>query len=174
MAAGASAGAGNYPIPDIYQEQDNFEQADLSGFDEDIEISTDNQPSSADAQAYSVDEKTQMFNPQAGAFTQIEGFDQPPALDVYLYDAMRDVAYTLTGQPERIGREEGNEIVVPDINASRVHAEIRMEPDGSWVIADLASTNGLYINGRKIKSAPLRDADIITIGTTELEFQQLA
>jgi hypothetical protein len=104
----------------------------------------------------------------------IEGFNAEPLLDVYLYDAMRDTAYTLSGKPERIGREATCEIVVPDINASRVHAEIRLEPTGAWVITDLGSTNGLYINGRKIKSAPLRDADMITIGTTELEFQKLS
>ncbi len=75
--------------------------------------------------------------------------------------------------PERMGRESSNDIVIPDINASRVHAEIRCEPTGAWVITDLGSLNGVFINGRRIKSAPLRDADMIRIGTTELEFQNL-
>ncbi len=94
-------------------------------------------------------------------------------LEVYLYDEAHDTAYQLTGDPQRIGRESTNEIQIPDINASRTHAEIHMEPTGAWVITDLNSTNGLFINGRKVKSAPLRDADMITIGTTELEFQLL-
>lgn len=94
--------------------------------------------------------------------------------DVYLYDEARDWAVELTGQPQRIGREEGNDIVIPDINASRVHAEIMRQPNGVWVITDLDSTNGLLINGRKVKSAPLRDADMISIGATTLEFQQLS
>lgn len=93
--------------------------------------------------------------------------------EVYLYDEARDCAYQLTGAPERMGRESGNAIVVPDINASRVHAEIRCEPTGAWVITDLGSLNGVFVNGRRIKSAPLRDADMIRIGTTELEFQNL-
>lgn len=93
--------------------------------------------------------------------------------EVYLYDEARDCAYQLTGQPERMGRESGNAIVIPDINASRVHAEIRCEPTGAWVITDLGSLNGVFVNGRRIKSAPLRDADMIRIGTTELEFQNL-
>ncbi len=93
--------------------------------------------------------------------------------EVYLYDEARDCAYQLTGEPERMGRESANDIVIPDINASRVHAEIRCEPTGAWVITDLGSLNGVFVNGRRIKSAPLRDADMIRIGTTELEFQDL-
>lgn len=94
--------------------------------------------------------------------------------EVYLYDEERDRAYHLTGLPQKIGRESANEISVPDINVSRVHAEIRLEPtSGMWMISDLGSTNGLYINGRKVSSAPLRDADMITLGTTTLEFQDL-
>ncbi len=93
--------------------------------------------------------------------------------EVYLYDEARDCAYQLSGIPERMGRESSNDIVIPDINASRVHAEIRCEPTGAWVITDLGSLNGVFINGRRIKSAPLRDADMIRIGTTELEFQNL-
>lgn len=93
--------------------------------------------------------------------------------DVYLYDEMRDTAYQLSGYPQKIGRESSNDIVVPDINISRQHAEIRQERSGAWVIEDLGSTNGMYINGIKVKQAPLRDADMITIGTTKLEFQLL-
>ena len=96
------------------------------------------------------------------------------ASEVYLYDEGNDIAYKLTGRPEKIGRESSNDIVVSDINASRVHAEIHMEPNGTWIVSDMGSTNGLYINGRRVKSAPLSDADIILIGTTRLEFQLLS
>lgn len=94
--------------------------------------------------------------------------------EVYLYDEERDRAYHLTGLPQQIGRESSNEINVPDINVSRVHAEIRLDPvSGIWMITDLGSTNGLYINGRKVDSSSLQDADMITLGTTTLEFQDL-
>lgn len=95
-------------------------------------------------------------------------------LDVYLYDAARDIAYVLTGASQSIGRESSNSVVVHDANASRTHAEIHMEPDGSWIITDLNSTNGVFINGRQITSAALTDADMIRIGTTDLEFQKLS
>ena len=93
--------------------------------------------------------------------------------DVFFYDEDNDIAYSLTGAPEKIGRESTNEIVVSDINASRTHAEIHMEPNGSWIISDLGSTNGLYVNGRRVNAAQLRDADVVLIGTTRLEFQDL-
>lgn len=95
------------------------------------------------------------------------------AEDVYLYDEASDMAYKLTGKSQKIGRESVNDIVISDINASRVHAEIHKENNGTWVVSDLNSTNGLFVNGRRVKSAPLSDADIILIGTTRLEFQLL-
>ena len=104
----------------------------------------------------------------------IEAHPTKPVQNVFLYDEARDRAYKLTGDRQNIGRESANEIVVPDINISRVHAEIHMQPNGQWVVTDLGSTNGLYVNGQKVQSANLKDADMITIGTSTLEFQQLA
>lgn len=116
--------------------------------------------------------KTMVFGqaPAAGVQTP-----QPAAvnLNAYIYDVTNDRAFTLTGRPMGIGRESRNEIVIPDINASRQHAEIRMEPSGAWILSDLGSTNGTFVNGRQIKSSRLRDADRIIVGTTELEFQLL-
>ncbi len=59
----------------------------------------------------------------------------------------------------------------PDINVSRVHAEIRQDESGAWILTDLGSTNGTFVNGRQIKSTALHDADRIIVGTTNLEFQ---
>lgn len=115
--------------------------------------------------------KTMVFG-QAAA-PAAGGAAQAQDLQAYLYDVTNDRAFTLTGHPMSIGRESRNDVVVPDINASRAHAEIRMEPSGTWILSDLGSTNGTIVNGRKIKSAPLQDADRIIIGTTELEFQLL-
>ncbi len=93
--------------------------------------------------------------------------------DIYLYDITHDVAFTLDGRPEVIGRESKCDIVIHDINVSRAHAEIRLDASGAWILSDLGSTNGTFVNGRQIKSMPLRDADRITVGTTDLEFQIL-
>lgn len=95
----------------------------------------------------------------------------PEDLTAYLYDVTHDRAFTLNRPRMSIGRESINHVVIPDINASRSHAEIRQEANGTWVLSDLGSTNGTWVNGRRIKSAPLSDADMICIGTTDIEFQ---
>lgn len=124
----------------------------------------------------SADYTPSSFSQEAQAQPQVQAPSPVQAnkkMEVYLYDEENDIAYKLNGAPERIGRESSNDIVISDINASRVHAEIHMEPNGTWIISDLGSTNGLYVNGRRVKSAPLNDADIVLIGTTRLEFQNL-
>lgn len=95
----------------------------------------------------------------------------PEKLTAYLYDITHDRAFTLDRPRMSIGRESVNHVVIPDINASRSHAEIRQEANGTWVLSDLGSTNGTWVNGRRIKSASLSDADMIRIGTTDIEFQ---
>ena len=74
--------------------------------------------------------------------------------------------YTIMG----IGRGNDNSIVVSDINASRKHAELRYEDDGSWSIIDLNSMNGTQVNGRRVGSARLNSGDRITIGVTDFMF----
>ncbi|HEU4611160.1 MAG TPA: ATPase, T2SS/T4P/T4SS family [Kofleriaceae bacterium] len=63
-----------------------------------------------------------------------------------------------------IGRVQGNDIVLPKGNVSKRHARIVLK-DGKFIIVDLKSTNGTYVNGRKITS-PLvvKDTDKIYIG----------
>ena len=63
-----------------------------------------------------------------------------------------------------IGRVQGNDIVLPKGNVSKRHARIVLK-DQKFIIVDLKSTNGTYVNGRKITS-PLvvKDSDKIYIG----------
>ena len=128
----------------------------------------------ADQVEYSHSQQSQFVAPIPPAPATIPQVPSPQReKNVFFYDEENDIAYSLTGAPEKIGRESTNEIVVSDINASRTHAEIHMEPSGAWIISDLGSTNGLYVNGRRVNAAQLRDADIVLVGTTRLEFQDL-
>src|SRR6476620_412448 len=63
-----------------------------------------------------------------------------------------------------IGRVQGNDINLPKGNVSKRHSRIVLK-DGKFIIVDLKSTNGTYVNGRKITS-PLvvKDTDKIYIG----------
>ena len=94
------------------------------------------------------------------------------AVRARLIDTTNNRAYDLATSRLLIGRESKNDIAVQDINASRVHAELRREPQGTWVLSDLGSTNGTFVNGREISSQPLAEGDRITIGVTDFVFTQ--
>jgi hypothetical protein len=70
-----------------------------------------------------------------------------------------------------IGRSRDCDIVLGDSNVSRRHAEVRPTEDG-WTIVDLDSTNGVTVNGRRIRgSAPLRGGERIELGTSKVRFE---
>jgi ABC transport system ATP-binding/permease protein len=65
----------------------------------------------------------------------------------------------------RIGRAEDNDIVLADLGVSRHHAELRNTGDDGYVIVDLDSSNGTFLNGaRVIFTSPVTEQDIIGIG----------
>ena len=68
-----------------------------------------------------------------------------------------------------IGRSKDCDIQVADPNVSRRHAELRQEGAGYWMI-DLDSTNGVEVNGRRLKRAKLENGDRVTVGSTEIVF----
>ncbi len=70
-----------------------------------------------------------------------------------------------------LGRSKRCDIVLPDPNVSRQHAEIRLEGDGHAIV-DLDSTNGVKVNGREVKRAVLAEGDRIELGSTELRFER--
>lgn len=87
-----------------------------------------------------------------------------------LIDTAANRAFDLASARVSLGRESHNTITIPDINVSRNHAEITLSPQGMWIITDLGSTNGTYVNGRAIASQPLNEGDHISVGTTDLVF----
>jgi hypothetical protein len=70
-----------------------------------------------------------------------------------------------------IGRSKECDVQLADPNASRRHAELRREGASYW-ISDLDSTNGLEVNGRRLKRAKLEDGDRVTIGSTQIVFRR--
>jgi len=70
-----------------------------------------------------------------------------------------------------IGRSRECDIVLADANVSRRHAEVLPAAAGAWTIADLGSTNGVLVNGRRIPgSEALAAGDRIALGTAEILF----
>ena len=77
--------------------------------------------------------------------------------------------YTIGGAPLVFGREAGSDIVVPNKDVSRRHAEIFSSPQG-YVLVD-SSTNGTFVNGDRIEAQRvLARADVIRIGDHEFRF----
>ncbi len=70
----------------------------------------------------------------------------------------------------RIGRREGNDIRIDNLAVSGNHAKIE-KIDGSYIIVDLKSTNGTFVNNKKIVQARLRHLDEIMIGKHILIFE---
>ncbi|MFI6081942.1 FHA domain-containing protein [Streptomyces sp. NPDC051217] len=71
------------------------------------------------------------------------------------------------GRVMRIGRALENELVVSDLQVSRLHAEFTSTPDGRFQIRDLGSHNGTYVNGQPIPksgTALLGPNDIVGVG----------
>ncbi len=50
-----------------------------------------------------------------------------------------------------IGRTDENDITLPDVSVSRHHARLKRQDDGSYVVSDLASSNGTLARGRRVK-----------------------
>jgi FHA domain-containing protein len=70
-----------------------------------------------------------------------------------------------------LGRSRECDIQLADPNVSRRHAELRQEGASFWVV-DLGSTNGLEVNGRRVKRAKLDDGDTFTVGSTDVRFSR--
>lgn len=79
--------------------------------------------------------------------------------------------FPLGFEPVSIGRHGDNEIILPDPQASRHHAEIVMQ-GGRWVISDLGSANGTYVNGQLVVGPyVLGHGDRIRIGQTQFQVE---
>lgn len=76
------------------------------------------------------------------------------------------------GRRNIIGRGDESLVSLADRLASRSHLAIRFEPTGrNWILEDLGSRNGTWLDGMRVTSASLREGSLIRVGTTELVFR---
>jgi hypothetical protein len=79
--------------------------------------------------------------------------------------------FQLTQAPVTVGRQEGNTIILADPQTSRHHATIFWQA-GSFVIEDMGSANGTFVNEKRISAPqPLRDGYVIRMGNTVFDVQ---
>jgi pSer/pThr/pTyr-binding forkhead associated (FHA) protein len=75
----------------------------------------------------------------------------------------------LTKDVTRLGRQLDNDIVFNEESVSRSHAEIRCEK-GKYILHDLLSTSGTFVNSRRIERCVLNSGDLISLATIQFMF----
>lgn len=63
-----------------------------------------------------------------------------------------------------IGRDTANDLCIDNLAASSRHARLFKGPDDKYAVEDLNSTNGTFVNGKKVMTKVLDDNDLIAIG----------
>ena len=112
---------------------------------------------------------TMIYKPKAGAAPVVDDA-QPPEVEreaaVLAWDGQ-----TMRVDKRRVllGRSRECDIQVDDANVSRRHAELRQEGSTYWIV-DLDSTNGIEVNGKRVKRGKLESGDTFTVGSTEISF----
>jgi Nif-specific regulatory protein len=85
-------------------------------------------------------------------------------------DGFGDVFPLLPGTRVKLGRAPTNQVILKDDLCSREHSELFQEANG-WLIRDLSSLNGTYVNGERIRGErALRPLDEVRVGRTRLLF----
>ena len=73
-----------------------------------------------------------------------------------------------------IGRSKRSDIVINVPTVSRSHGVLTRYDDGSWTVTDSDSSNGILVNGKKVKIFALTPKDIITIGGVEMRLEPIS
>jgi Protein of unknown function (DUF3662)/FHA domain len=96
------------------------------------------------------------------------GMETEPEVVTLSFDGTR---HEVTKGSVVLGRSRDCDLQLTDANVSRRHAELRQEGASYWMV-DLGSTNGMEVNGKRVKRAKLRAGDKITLGSTEITFDR--
>jgi hypothetical protein len=133
----------------------------------------DREPGSPAATRAAPDAQNQPPAADQTAVFVVPGIDGPRATirEIRPDHSSRTIAFD--GRPLTIGRAADNGVVLRDGRASRHHARIDGRR-GSLVLSDLGSTNGSFVNDRRIDSIALGEGDRIRVGTTTLLIETIA
>jgi FHA domain len=79
------------------------------------------------------------------------------------------------GKRLNVGRAADNELSLNDASVSKIHGALLMTGEGTLLVADTGSTNGTYINGRRIsygESRLIEDGDVVGFGDVEVRLRK--
>jgi hypothetical protein len=79
------------------------------------------------------------------------------------------------GRRLNVGRASDNDLTLNDASVSKIHAALLMTAEGTLLVADTGSTNGTYLNGRRIaygESRLIEDGDVVGFGDVEVRLRK--
>jgi hypothetical protein len=82
----------------------------------------------------------------------------------------KETSFPLTGDTYTLGRHKNNDITVADPKVSSFHARIDRGSEG-YMLVDLKSRNGTYLNGKRIESGRLKTGDEVRLGAARLLYK---
>ena len=85
-----------------------------------------------------------------------------------------DLAFTLGGKRLNVGRGTDNDLYLNHTSVSKIHAALKMDKQGTLLVADTGSTNGTHINGQRIpygEARPIAEGDLVAFGDVEVRFR---
>jgi FHA domain/Domain of unknown function (DUF1707) len=88
----------------------------------------------------------------------------PPALEIEVRLPRGTPAVT-------VGRSRDCDVVVGEATVSRFHAELRHDDGDRWIVRDLDSTNGTWLNGTRVREAPVCRGDVLRLGGLRMELR---
>lgn len=107
--------------------------------------------------------------------------EKAPAVHLVARVTIRDSAQEIPlvmipgGRRLSVGRVSDNELSLNDASVSKIHAALTMNEQGTLLVADTGSTNGTYINGRRIAYGEARQieaGDVVGFGEVEVRFRK--
>jgi len=97
-----------------------------------------------------------------------------PVASLFLtHGPMAGMEVPLTRETFFIGRSKNNNLIFNDKSVSRKHVVINAI-EGEYVLSDLGSLKGTYVNGKKVDECTLRPGDVINIGENRMQFRLLS
>jgi hypothetical protein len=97
---------------------------------------------------------------------------------VTLPDGSREtpLVFTQGGRRMGVGRGTDNDLHINDKSVSKIHAALVMNKEGTLLVSDTGSTNGTFINGRRIaygEARQIEEGDVVGFGDIEVRFRKL-
>lgn len=117
------------------------------------------------------DEPDQKAEPEPASKTMVF---QAPKLQPSRFELIGEgVSYTIDVDQVSVGRGSTNDMMVADASVSREHAEFSRTASG-LTVCDLNSTNGVFVNGKKVSEHVLADGDRLLLGSVEFRVRRVA